>query len=994
MKKLIISIAYIGICFLVTAQSLLSNRYEMGKTTGPFPALRGGDEEFTLRINEFSAAGSLLEDELGEQEDWIEIFNFGGEAVELAEVFISDDPSDPFKWSLSSLNIIDAGAYIVLFADDEIEEGANHVGFSLDEFGEFIGLYNEEGLEIDAIDFGNQSLGISFGRVNNGTDWNYFLEPTPGQANSETGYLGILSPVSFNLQSGFYSGTQTVYLDHEDPLAEILYTIGGQEPNAFSNLYSSGIEIDPGQVIRAKAFRSGFIEGKSSVCSILNEDNYSLNSMLITGNPDDLFGNNGIYANPYSGLEREIHLSYLVNEELEINQYAGVQIHAPDNRDQKALRLYARSEYGANRFDFQFFEDKSINSFKRLILRNGGNDGVEIGHTGLRDPLISNLYASMGEGKAYSASEAVNVFINGEYWGIYNLRERQDEYFIEDNFGYTPEEVNLLERTATIPGTYNALLGDWSDYDYLEEAAILLDLSLDENYDLMRDWMNIENYVDYQSTEIFICNQDWLSNNMKFWRTYNSDRKWEWILWDTDWGFGTFYPSYIHGSPTWNSLNFALSNWGGWTQEVETELLQNLVLNEEFKNYFCSRSADLSNSSLRADNILEELDRLKSKIENDIPFQAERWETTVNTWNYDLGVITNFVQDRNEYFLQHFTERFELGEIFTIHLEVEPIQAGYIEVNTIFTEEEPWEGQYFENIPVRLKAIPNPGYQFREWADIGQTQEIFISLEGDSSLTALFEAENIASAPVINELYYNPSAEWACGEWIEIFNPGSSAISLANWELGTQDNLLIAFDESTSIGAGEYAIFCNDTLAFKAYYPETNYMHLQWNYSLSDNAGSLYLMDENNTIEDYVNYSNSGFWPTEGNGDGFSIELISTELNNNIGSNWFSGEEWGGSPGEFNDFAINIQAGLEKCTTLAYPNPCSDQFRIASGCGFQAGDVLELYDSFGRKVLNQVLDGSGPILYINLPSLSSAGLYHYSITGKSGVSKGTVLKRD
>jgi len=994
MKKLVLILIYIVHTAACLGQDIQFPGNQVQQMQGNEPEYRGGDEEFNLRINEFSAAGTEFVDQEGENEDWIEIYNLGDEAVDLSELFMTDNPLNPFKWSLSALTSpLEAGQYLILFADDEPEVAENHLGFSLNEEGEFIGLYDENGLEIDAIDFGQQSFGLSFGREGDGEIWNYLLETTPGSSNSSNGLLGILEPVEFNLSSGFYTGTQTIVLQHPDDFSEIRYTFGGLEPNALSTLYEGAFEVEPGEVIRAKAFRIGYHEGQSSSCTLLQQDNYALNAMLITGDYDELFGENGIYSNPYSGIERQVQLSYLEDGNLLLNQLAGIQLHAPDNRDQKALRLYARNEYGQSRFEHAFFEDKGIQSFKRLILRNAGNDGLEIGHSGLRDPLISNLYASMEEGYGYSATAPMNVFINGDYWGIYNLRERQDEYFIQDNYGYEPEEVNYLERAASVPGTFNAILGNWDDFNNLEETAVLLDLSEDENYALIEDWMNIENFVDYQSLEIFICNQDWLSNNMKFWRTYNSDRKWEWLIWDSDWGFGTFYPSYIHGSPDWNSLNFALSNWGGWTQEVETELLQNLVLNTEFRNYFSSRSADLTNSVLRPDRILEKLDGMKSEIENDMPFQVARWGSTVGAWNYDLGVISNFVSERKGYFLQHFSERFELGEILTIQLECIPAEAGYIEVNTIFADESPWEGQYFENIPVRIKAIANPGYVFEEWEDIGTASELLVSLLGDSTINALFGQSNELLSPIINEIYYNPGDELQSGEWIELYNPNLTELNLNGWVLGNELEVLFEFDGEFILQAEEYAILCQDTLAFQAMFPGVEHLHLQLSHALSDESGTIYLLDGNQSVQDYVNYSNSGDWPLEGNGDNFSLELISPELNNNSGQNWFVRDVIGGSPGAENEIVVG-QLEKDECSIIAYPNPFNSQFKLASGCGFIRGDVLEIYDSFGRSVFQKIISGSGPSLTISFPADAKAGIYSYSLRSESTCFKGSVIKVD
>lgn len=972
----------------VSSQTMLSHH----KQDSTYLNYRSGD--LFIRINEICAQNSsIIADGFGEFEDWIELHNAGEAPVDLSYLYMSDDDEDPFKWSLSAFGNeqLQSGGYILLFADDQPEQGEHHLNFNLDVLGEYVGIFDSEGNVLDEIYFGELGPDISFGRLGDGDQWNYFNPPSPGEPNSSEGLLGILAPVSFDHSDGFYSTEQLIALNHPDSNAEIYYTTDASEPNPFSNLYEEPISVEPGRVIRAKAFRIGFLESSTHSVSILEDAGYSLDAISLVAVPQDLFGDDGIYEFPYNGLEKPLEITLIEQGQSVFKQNGGMRIHAPDNRDQKSMRLYARSEYGNPRFEHPFFSEKGIESFKRLILRNGGNDGVERNHTGLRDPLISRLYSSIQEGYGYAAWRPINVFINGEYWGIYSLRERQDEHFIESNYGYTPDQVNYLERSASSPQTYNAISGTWDDFNAMEQTAIDLDLSEGENYAIMQNWMNIENYVDYQSLEIFICNQDWLSNNMKFWRTYTPERKWEWIIWDTDWGFGTFYPAYEHGFPDWDALNFALSNWGGWTSQVETELLQNLVENEEFRNYFGTRAADLTNSYLRADRIQERLAEMAAMLEPDIPFQFERWGSSSAIWNSDIGVMNDFIEGRQEHFLQHFAERFEWGDRHIIHLDVEPEGAGYIEVNTIYTDELPWSGLYYEGLPVELKAVANPGFAFSGWSDDENGIERDVFLEEETGLTAIFEEVFEVGTPVINEIMYNPSEEWACGEWVELYNPGTLALSLNDWQIGNDEGELYSFSGDAVIPPLSYAILSLDQESFEAYYPNTIPLIGEWETSLSDGEGSVFLLDPELTIVDQVSYASEGDWPSSPNGMGQSLELLEPELNNGIAQNWFAREEEGGTPGEQNEYSVNVEDDRSP-GILVYPNPCKNHFRIVDAKGFKDYTRLELFNSLGQKVLEYSINATAPFIEIQFPENTAGGIFTYRLSGAGELSSGRILR--
>src|SRR5699024_5241393 len=214
----------------------------------------------------------------------------------------------------------------------------------------------------------------------------------------------------------------------------------------------------------------------------------------------------------------------------------------------KSLRLYSKSEYDdEDRFNYSFFDDmqmknsdNKINSFKRLLLRNSGNDRSQ---TMLNDGLIQSLISTLNtvDTQAYQPSV---VFINGEYYGIYNIRERMDEYYLADHYGLELGEVAILKNQNELYRGGNSDVYHYSNMlAYIEKHG----LKDRKNYNYIETMMDIENYIDYFASEIYFGNADWPGNNIKFWRKttnkyepnapYGHDGRWRWMVFDTDFGF-------------------------------------------------------------------------------------------------------------------------------------------------------------------------------------------------------------------------------------------------------------------------------------------------------------------------------------------------------------------------------------------------------------------------------------------------------------------------
>ena len=703
----------------------------------------------TLQINEFGARNnSIIADERDEFNDWIELYNFGTQPVNLAGFHITDDPAIPDKWRIPlndpEQTTIPADDYIILWADGSPDEGLLHLNFKLNADGEEIGLYSPDGALVDFIRFGQQRADTSYGRHKETRQWQFFPVPTPGSANVDN---VIIAPPQFSHDGGMYDGIVTVKLTAPND-TEIYFTLNGAEPRRESRyLYSRPIQLDETTVIRAKSVRGDRAWSEIRTETYIINEQLNLPVFSLATDPANFWGERGIYDHRFEGWEKPVHVDYFVNEGRVMSMNAGVKIHGPGTLDQQSLRLYARSRYGTDVFHYKFFDELAIHSFKRLVLRNGGNDCTNAGsrQTHLRDAVVHSLYRQRNPDYAMSAYQPVHVFLNGAYWGIYNLRERQDEFYIESHYGF--KDIDFLEYAAEEGEENekrNAIAGEWVAFEALIEFAQHNDLSIQNHYDAVAAQVDIVNFCEYWIFQTMVANYDWPFHNQKFFRSRMPGRKWQWVLWDTEFSLGHIW----HGSYTWENLARSLStnpndkHLEKYPWFAQHRFVPELFKNAGFRTIFINRYYDCLNTTLSTHNMLKTIDSLTVLIQTDIKQQLARWGGSFTDWLNAVDDIRTFAEKRPAIAEQHLRDYFDLRAAVILTVNVSPVDAGAVQVNTITPTKYPWQGEYSPDIPVRVTAEAKPGYMFVGWRERqveGETVEFLVKPR--TSMTALFAPE-------------------------------------------------------------------------------------------------------------------------------------------------------------------------------------------------------------------------------------------------------------
>ncbi len=838
-----------------------------------------------------------------------------------------------------------------------------HTNFKLSGAGETVLISDPLNVVLDSLSYPYTQLDNSFGRQNDGMANTFiFSQPTPNKTNNNSSaYSGYISEPIFTLSPGFYPSTQTLSLLPGTVGSDIHFTTNGTKPDINSPIYSSSLSVDSTMVVRARAYALNLLPSEVITNTYFIDEYSTLPSISISTAPGYFFDwDTGIYvagpnakpqvphfgANYWQDWEVPIHMEYFApNGQQQFEQDLGCKINGGWSRshDQKSLRILARSEYGKSTIDYQLFPDKPIYSFKRFLLRNSGNE-TNVVH--FRDGLEQKNVQFETNNEIQDYKPAV-VYINGAYWGVYNMREKISRFYLAENHpGVNPDKVNLLQFSGYVIEGNNT--GFLSMYDFITTN----NMAVSANYNLVNQVLDIENFCDHFITETYYVNHDWPQNNIKYWQDPVSNSKWRYILTDLDFGLG------LAGTFSENDLHRARIA----TNNYHSKMFNSLLSNIDFRNYFINRYADLMNTIFTPQHLTEKAFAFRDTIYPEMPKHFARWYSNMNTWlNYNIGIrLIDFIHYRPQYARAYIQQEFGLAKQVPITLNVYPEGAGTIQINTIEPDSFPWGGIYYDGVPITISARPNPGYEFSFWESgiliPGQdtNKSITLNLDTTDYFTAYFYGSPDSAGIAFSEINYNSGLNYQGADWVEIHNYGSVDIDISGWIFKDSNDLhQFILPPATMLKKNQYLVLAKDTAQFRAAYPAVNNIVGPFSFGLSSAGEDLRLFDERGNMQAEASYLVSPPWPLLPNGQGSTLERIDFYNNPNNSGSWFSGCE-GGSPGEA--FipcytAIGLHPDDQSSMHLSnYPNPFSDQSTLSFVLD-QGQDVkIELFDIYGQKV--------------------------------------------
>jgi hypothetical protein len=623
----------------------------------------------------------------------------------------------------------------------------------------------------------------------------------PAEADSKA------EPV-FSLPGGYYDHDVQLKITPPYPGTDVIFTVDGRVPTyTVGTVYTQPIRLSVATpavtVIRARVRLPDAGLGPVVSASYFVGIRATLPMMSLIVDPDDLWSTErGIYANPDGrgqAWERPVDVTYVDKDHQAGFQIpAGVRIHGHWSRafDKKSLRLYFRQEYGASRLEYPLFADDEVRSFKRLVLHSGGEDWNALENTNwtlMRNQLTAELALEIGGYATHS--QPTLLFINGELWGIYQIRERLDRYFLADHYGI--DSADFLKSPEYKPGG-TILMGDRENWDHLLNFAETHDLIDPANYAYVQTQVDIPAFIDYHILEFFTANTDWPEDNINQFRPRTQGGRWRWFIWDNELGWGFSYRSSVNT----NMMKRILGSSDSQTDRRDILLLSKLLKNPVFRARFLSRTADLLNTTLAPQSVTAHIDALAAELAPDIAYETARWSSSTD-WESNVQDLRDFARQRPDVVRQQTVEWFGLGGTAQLTFLPPAGGSGYIAVNGVLMQHLPWEGTYFQGVPVQITAVPAPGYRFAGWepASLPQTPVITITVAATQTFTPCFEAVS-GNAPKLGDVvlseYHVDDDSRIEGDWfvMQVKRPGG--IDLRGWRV-TDNDAKTATDEGSLI---------------------------------------------------------------------------------------------------------------------------------------------------------------------------------------------------
>lgn len=568
--------------------------------------------------------------------DWVELYNSSPSAVDLSGYGLSDRLTRARKWQFPAGTVIQPGEYKIVLLDGRTDKSTAselHASFKLLRAGgEVICLSDPSGKILDKINLPLIPTNISYGRTTGLSGFFYYDAPTPAAANS-TGFIGYAETPSVTTDPGLYYATVTTTLNVPDNCL-VYYTLDGSTPTQSSSLYQGEtFEFNLTTVLRARAYATDGSKPSDTMTATYFVNVYHTlpivslvadpdalwnaeNGMLTVGDNVDKSGGipfkNTVYrAVKESGEKKAGHIEFykqdgtqLLDQDMEFGLQGQYSLDMP----QKSFKLRAKSLYGAKTFAAKLFDDRPYEEYKSLVLRISGNDAV---WTRLLDGFQSRLMDAYGAQVIHQAWNPVAVYLNGQYWGHYNMRERVDRFFIAQHEGLPlseADEMTILESNSTV------VYGSNKDYLAMRKKIENGDPAKNpEDLQYILDNVDVDNYFEYIALEMFFGNSD--IGNIRFYRLNREGSKWKWIAYDLDYGM---YNSQFNSPKSYTKAK------GMGQQNINNVILRKLLTVPEYKEKFLLKLADIY-KTFSTDFMLSVLEPMVEQITPEMTLHFARW---------------------------------------------------------------------------------------------------------------------------------------------------------------------------------------------------------------------------------------------------------------------------------------------------------------------------------------------------------------------------------
>jgi len=915
-----------------------------------------------------NVAATGFKDEDGELQDWIEIYNPGTEAANLDGWSLTDDLNDPDRWIFPSITLGPGQYLVVFASGKDRKDPSLgrrlHANFKLSSSGEYLALLNQESPRAVVSEFQpgypEQRNDYSYGYEISG-ELRYFRTPTPGMANGASMIEGVAPPPHVNVGRGWFDQPFQLVISSPLPGVQHRFTTDGREPTeTHGQLYTGPWRITTTTILRIASFQQnllpsrvvthtylyavdlvhqpnnppGFPVGPTVMAGypsdyemdpeIVNDPVYrdqiipallSLPALSIVCPTEDLFGaSTGIYTHPTSrgpDWERACSVEFIPNEDAAGFQTdAGIQIQGnagrePIKQPKHAFRLVFKGDYGPAKLEFPLYPESPVSRFDTLVLRADfnfswlhWNSAQRIRAQRTRDAWLKDSMRAMN-GLA-SHNRYVHLFLNGLYWGIYDPSERPDAAFGASYMGGEKEDYDVINEGAAVDGSlqaYNAMLA----LSNLEDPG---------NYHRMQSALDLTQYIDYMLLHFYIGHQDWGRNkNWYALRPRDNRLGFVYVPWDGEMILDEVSHNRVSNADTPSGLHTAL------------------VANSEYRLAFADRVRKhlFGKGALTPAEVEQRWMKRAREIELAVIAETARWgDYRRDVHSYQNGPYELYTRDnhwraeQNRLRSQYFPQRTAtvLNQLRNAGLYPNltapefshgggPVASGYK-----LSMSAPQGTVYFttNDIDPRIPltgGIHPSALSFSEPCVLDHSVRVKARAWQGGTWSALAEAEFLVDQAVlpvrITEIMYHPAGGDA-HEFLELQNEADFTVDATGFWL---DGVDFVFPHRTLLKPGEVVVLASavSPSSFAARYPNTRVAGF-FEGSLANSGERIALHDRQGQVLASVTYSDSGIWPKEADGEGYSLELAGLHCESGIPAHWVASEAIHGTPGEHRSPAL------------------------------------------------------------------------------------------
>ena len=574
-----------------------------------------------IRINEVSATPNMF----------IELKNLTDKDITLDGYEISDNSLVRVK--LDNI-VINKNSYYVL--------DANILSFSINNSNEVLTLYKDNYL-VDTFNVSKLNDNISTG-INDLEEKVYYKEVTPGSVNSNNYYLGYaLSPI-YSLDGGYIEKGNTITLKTDDE-SIIYYTTDGSMPNKNSNKYDSEIKLDKTMTIKAIAYKDDYIES-DIISRTFFTRKHTLPIVSISTDSYKLFGSSGIITNYRSNKEEMVNFEFYEKDgTLGTSFISDIKLSGMDSRErnQKSISVYLRKKYGLKEVSYPFFNEENLKTYSSILLRNSGEDpfGIRI-MDAVMTKALDNVDIDLQNYRP------VVVYLNGEYYGLYNLREKLNSDYVVTKYGYNKDGIDLIKYKTPTHGTI-------SDFNQVVSYILNNDVRNASVYEYIKSKIDIQELINYVIVEAYYGNTD--LGNIRYWKSSETG-KWRFMLYDLDWSLWNTNISFAYPI---NSEKVPAATYLASIYNMTKKLYQN----SEFRDLYLKTVSSLLKNNFNKEKMNALVDKYSNEIKDEIEYHIARWKDirSYDSWQNNLKRFKDKLNIRYDTVVGRLRSEFGLSEI-------------------------------------------------------------------------------------------------------------------------------------------------------------------------------------------------------------------------------------------------------------------------------------------------------------------------------------------